>query len=351
MNLKRLSILYLVILLAHSGCAAQMNTSSSPQGSGGGMSWVRYTDSAEGAFSIEVPLGWQVLGGMYRMGFLDVRWMIDVRSLDGKVILRINDPNIPPYALPGPHTGSAGHAAIRPQIYQMVVDNYRQAQPFAESYAKSRFSAVCKSMSPRQNDWTPTMPAGWRSESSAKVTEGTVAFDCATADGPRVAIVYARNVLHPGSGLWQAEPIISLIATPDKVAQAQAMMQHMIDSWQENPDWAHFQQQMTNKGLEQMGADFRQFLQQMQVYHQQREAAMNQQVAHFESQQHSQAQQVSSWGETLTGLTTVRDSATGTEFQVFSGPKANYYTNGNGVTVNSNLSPGAGFHAVTSSAQ
>jgi hypothetical protein len=78
---------------------------------------------------------------------------------------------------------------------------------------------------------------------------------------------------------------------------------------------------------------------------------MNQQVAHFESQQHAQAQQVSSWGETLTGLITVRDSATGTEFQVFSGPKANYYTNGNGVTVNSNLSPGAGFHAVTSAGQ
>jgi len=347
MNLKRLAILSAAIPFALAGCAAATNSSTPLPGSAGGLNWVRYTDSAEGAFSIDVPLGWQVLGGMYRMGFLDVRWMIDVRSLDGKVILRINDPNVPPYALPGPHTGTAGHAAIRPQMYQMVVDNYRQAQPFAESYAKSRFSGVCKSMSPRQSDWTPVMPAGWRTDSSAKVTEGAVAYDCTTADGPRVAMVYARNVLHPSSGLWQVDPVISLIATPERVGQGQAMIQHMIDSWQESPDWAQFQQQMTNKGLAQMGADFRQFLQQMQVYHQQRQAAMNQQVAHFESQQHAQAQQVSSWGETLTGLTTVRDSATGTEFQVFSGPKAGYYTDGNGNTVNSNLSPGTGFHQLS----
>lgn len=85
----------------------------------------------------------------------------------------------------------------------------------------------------------------------------------------------------------------------------------------------------------------------MQCYHQQREAAMNQQVAHYESQQHAQAQQVSGWGETLTGLTTVYDSTTGTQFQVFSGPKANYYRNGRGVTVNSSLCPGADFHQVT----
>jgi hypothetical protein len=29
---------------------------------------VRYTDNAEGAFSMEVPVGWQVESGMYRFG-------------------------------------------------------------------------------------------------------------------------------------------------------------------------------------------------------------------------------------------------------------------------------------------
>jgi len=63
--------------------------------SAAGLNWVRFTDSAEGAFSMEVPVGWQLLGGMYRFGYLDVRWMMDARSLDGKVIIRIDDPNGP----------------------------------------------------------------------------------------------------------------------------------------------------------------------------------------------------------------------------------------------------------------
>jgi hypothetical protein len=45
---------------------------------------VRYTDSAEGAFSMDVPVGWQVQGGMYRFGYFDVRWMMAARSLDEK---------------------------------------------------------------------------------------------------------------------------------------------------------------------------------------------------------------------------------------------------------------------------
>jgi len=84
----------------------------------------------------------------------------------------------------------------------------------------------------------------------------------------------------------------------------------------------------------------------MQVYHQQRTAAMNQQVSQFESRQNAQAGQVSSWGNILTGLTNVSDPQTGAQFQVFSGPKANYYVNGQGQAINSNLNPGGDFHQV-----
>jgi hypothetical protein len=346
MDSRRLTNLLIVATLTCAGCFAAKSPLNAPPASASSLTWVRYTDSAEGAFSMEVPVGWQVQGGMYRFGYFDVRWMMDVRSLDGKVIIRIDDPNVPPYVLPGPHSGPAGHAAIKPQMYQMMVEDYQQAQPYADSYAKHRFSSVCSPLAPRQSDWTPTMPAAWKSDATSTVTQATVTYDCATTDGPRVVAVYARNTLHPSSGLWQVDPIISIIAAPSVMSQAESMTQHMIDSWQENPQWAQYQQQMTNQGLAQIQTGFSQFMQQMQAYDQQRQAAMNQQVAGFEAQQNAQAQQVSSWGEMLTGLTTVADPATGTQFQIFSGPKANYYTNGSGVTINSNLSPGAGFHQV-----
>jgi hypothetical protein len=54
------------------------------------LTWARHEDPAERSFSIEVPQGWNVQGGAYRFGYFDVRWGMDVRSSDDKVILRID---------------------------------------------------------------------------------------------------------------------------------------------------------------------------------------------------------------------------------------------------------------------
>ena len=329
------------------GAGPETATAKSPATSPESPNWVHFTDSAEGAFSMDVPYGWQVLGGMYRFGYFDVRWMMNARSLDGKVAIRLDDPNVPPYVLPGPHSGPAGHAAIRPNMFQMIVDNYRDAGSYANMYAKRRFESVCSSLNPRASDWTPAMPSGWEVAPGSRTSQAAIAFDCATSDGPRVVIVYARTTIVGTDGLWVADPVISIAAAPERLREAEAMSQHMIESWKESPEWKTYQDRMTQVGLGQMAGEFRTFMGQMQAYHQQREAAMNQQVAGFEARMHSQADQVSSWGNILTGLTNVSDPATGQTFQVFSGPKSNYYMNGQGVKINSDFSPGAGFHQLT----
>ena len=356
MTKNRIAVSILAVLLAGTGCDAsngsqttigQQNIANNQQHktAGGSPIWVRYTDNAEGAFSMDVPVGWQVEGGMYRFGYFDVRWMMDIRSLDGKVIIRISDPNVPPYVLPGPHSGPAGHPAIRPNMFQMVVDNYQEATPYAESYAKRRFRSVCQSLTPRQSDWTPTMPPDWKLDPGARrATQASIAFDCTTSDGPRVANVYGVTTIHGNDGLWMVDVIMSILASPDRLQQAQSMTQHMIDSWQETPEWKTHQAAMTRMGLTQMKTEFGEFMKKMAVFHQQRTAAMNQQVSQFEARQHAQAEQVTSFGNILTGVTNLHDPATGTQFQVMSGPKANYYSNGLGVTINSNLDPGHGFH-------
>jgi len=314
---------------------------------GANPTWVRYTDNAEGAFSMDVPVGWQVEGGMYRFGYFDVRWMMDIRSLDGKVIIRISDPDVPPYVLPGPHSGPAGHPAIRPKMFQMVVDNYQEAKPYAESYTKRRFASVCTSLTPAQPDWTPTMPPAWHEiDTPVRITDASLAFNCDSSDGPRIANTYAVTAIHGHDGLWMVDVLITVLATPDRLQQARSMTQHMIDSWQETPQWKTHQEQMTQIGLGQMQGEFETFMKQMAQYHQERTAAMNQQVAGFESRMQQQADQVTSFGNILTGVTNLYDPRTGTQFQAFSGPKANYYMNGQGVKINSNLNPGNGFYQV-----
>src|SRR5580700_846562 len=49
------------------------------------LTWISFQDPAERAFTIDVPHGWTVKGGLYRFGFFDYRPMIDINSPDGMV--------------------------------------------------------------------------------------------------------------------------------------------------------------------------------------------------------------------------------------------------------------------------
>jgi hypothetical protein len=228
----------------------------------------------------------------------------------------------------------------------MMIARYRTGQSYAELYAKHRFSRICMTVRPRKPDWVPTTPPAWRDDPGTEGSDGSVSYECDTSDGPRIASVYVHTTLNPRTGIWFASPI-SILVTADRAGLAYTMVQHMIDTWQKNPQWVQYQNQMTQVGLDHVRANFQQFMHQMQAYHQERTVAMNQQVAGFEARQSAQAQQVSNFGEILTGVQSVSDPMTGSQFQVYSGPKANYYINGNGVKINSTVSPGPGFHQLT----
>jgi hypothetical protein len=174
-------------------------------------------------------------------------------------------------------------------------------------------------------------------------TSGLAAYDCTTSDGPRIAEAFIRTTVYSNPSFWIAEPI-RILCAPDRIEQAHRMVQRMLDSWEKSPQWQQYQDRLTKIGFEQIRANFAQLMQQMQAYHQQRTAALNQQVAGYYARQNAQAQQVSGSGEMLTGLVTVSDPKTGSQFQIFSGPKSNDYVNGLGTKINSNISPGPDFH-------
>jgi hypothetical protein len=72
-------------------------------------------------------------------------------------------------------------------------------------------------------------------------------------------------------------------------------------------------------------------------------SAMRSQVSAFQRRQAAQADQVSSWGKTLTGLTPTTDPLNGATRDVWTGPNSGYWIDGLGNVANSNLSPGAGW--------
>ena len=313
--------------------------------------WVNYKDIAEGAFSMEVPAGWQVQGGMWRFGYFDARWMMTVRTLDGAMVIRLDDVSVPPYALPGPSTGQAGQRYARPQQFQMMVADYQTAGDYAQMYAKRRFKSVCDSLSPRSgNTWHPDLPAAFAPESNPqRVTEASFSFDCNTSHGQRIATVYARTTqfaVSSGAGFWVADPLISVLTTKQDERASYAIAQHMLDSWRKNPQWVAYQNRLTQMGLAQIQSNFQSFLRQSQEQMAAFRSSMNAQVNGFESRMSSQAAQVNSFDQNLVGIQDMSDPMTGESLQVFSGPHSNYYRNGLGQEINSDITPGPGFHQI-----
>lgn len=301
---------------------------------------------------MDVPAGWQVQGGMWRFGYFDARWMMTVRTLDGAMVIRLDDVSVPPYVLPSPSTGPAGQPYTKPQQFQMMVADYQNAADYARLYANHRFKSVCKSLSARSGTpWRPAMPPGFAlGPSVQKTSQASLSLLCATSEGQRIVTVYARTTQFPvayGSGFWAADPLISILTTKQDEHASYAIAQHMLASWRKNPKWVAYQNQLTKIGLDQIQANYQEFLRQTQAQMQAFRSSMSTQVNGFESRMQSQAAQVNTFDQALVGIQDATDPVTGESLQVFTGPHSNYYRNGLGQTVNSDISPGPSFHQIT----
>ena len=347
--MRRIVCLFFVAsCLAITVCASTPQKASAPKAI-----WVPYEDLSEHAFSFEAPQSWEVKGGAYRFGYFDVRPMIDVRSPDTRIIIRIFDANVPAYVLPGPHVGAEGQAFNKPGQFQTVVQKYREARSFAETYAASRFKSVCQNITAQAVNWQPTLPVDPQDPSPAQQSDATIAYSCSTSAGPRVAVVYAHTSLFRGSydsSFWVASTV-SAIAAPEDVNSAEAVAQHILSSFRKNPQWVAYQKQMEQAGIASIQQNFQVFMGQMQQYYNARTAAWNNQVAGFEARQNASAKQSSEWGDILTGLTDARDPATGQTFKVWTGQYSNYYINGMGNKVNANTSPGPDYRQMETGSQ
>src|SRR6202451_3693400 len=102
MNFKRTAPMIAMCLLAIA-CGISMTRAGArtvTAAPAGNITWVKFTDPLEQAFTLEVPQGWTVKGGMFRLGYSDHREMVDMTSPDGKINIRLGDLSIPPYFLP-----------------------------------------------------------------------------------------------------------------------------------------------------------------------------------------------------------------------------------------------------------
>lgn len=308
------------------------------------VTWTQFQDPLEQAFTTQVPRGWTVRGGLFRFGYSDERGMVDVRSPDGKISVRIGDVSVPSYALPNPYHTQEGSVYDLGAQAQLIVARYRTGPEFAVLYSQARFHELCHNPQPDSTDAGFQVPDHTPVQEGGTTSTGQIAWRCESSDGARVVFAYARTV--QGNGIWQAPALVSFIAPPEKSALARSVAYEMANSFHLNPEWLEHQKQMDAEGLQyqrlrQQGR-IRAIQQQVRQFEAQMQA-MQSQVNAFERHQQMQANQVQGFDNALVGVTPTTDPITGQERDVWTGTKANYWVNGLGQVVNSTDLPAPGY--------
>lgn len=349
MSFRRMALVILMSILAIA-CGISATRTRASAAPAGDVAWVKFTDPLEQAFTLEVPQGWKVKGGMFRLGYSDHREMVDMTSPDGKINIRIGDLSIPPYFLPNQSHREGEIYDLGAQA-QGRVARYRTGQEFSSAYGKVRFARACTSVTPKQSSLPPIAkpidPAGGNN-SASKTSDGEATYSCAGSQGVRTAYVFSQTT--PAEGLWQVTNLVSYVAPDAQVAETRSVLEHSEKTFVLSPAWIQKQKQLDEQALvyqrERQQARLRQLSEQVAQFEAKMQAMQNQvnQFQHGQAQRQSQFQ---AFDNVINGVTPTVDPF-GNKSEVSTGPKNSYWRNpATGETVNADKSPGPGWEQLT----
>ncbi len=219
--------------------------------------YVRYTtftDPTEGAFTAEVPVGWQVEGGVARFNASDVRPWLRLLSRDGSILVFLGDPNIPSMIAPnrallnmGFPEGSIYNAGYNQRF---LIKSYLPGKQSANVYALNNLSRDCRNPDVKQYRDRPEVSAAinriFRKYQSPFARErldtGEISRSCPETGHSQY--VFAGTLLSQFQtyqgvfSMWVLNYLYGFDALERSASTALAVTSHMADSFRVTEQWA-----------------------------------------------------------------------------------------------------------------
>jgi hypothetical protein len=314
-----------------------------PQGGKSGQAavdWVAMHDTRENAFSIEVPRGWKISGGAYRLGANNPRFLVDMTSPDGRTNLRVGDSAVPAFSVPQP--GAREGQRYSTGVDWGIVARYLPGKDFAVTYAQGRFRGTCQDMQlksagqlrPVLSPEREVIARTAQGELVNTTAAGEALFRCVANGQELAAYVWAETTLTTSnfSGIknWAVSGLVSFVAPRAQAPQARRMLEHSARSFTLNPDWIARQAALSRQSTAMILKQTQQLV-----------AAQQQRFERMDAERHRQSMEMD---DIINGVQWTSDPATGQHHEAPLGPNPNYFYNPNtGVSVNSTLRPGDPF--------
>ena len=218
--------------------------------------YVKWQDPRENAFSLDAPSQWRMQGGLFRFASVDTRAAWETISPDGQTRITGGDAELPPFTLPSQLLAMGGFPEgswYSPGYgVRLMVKRYIPGTAFAQSYVTSKVASGCTDLTFTETrdrpDAVQSLNAIYaQSGLAVKLTAGEVAFTCRKNGQLMQGYYFAGTQLvqSPGGGIWNVEHLFGYLATSGKAAQAQTVLERMVQSVAVNPQWAAMQQNIT----------------------------------------------------------------------------------------------------------
>jgi hypothetical protein len=235
------------------------------------VSWVRWSDPREGAFSASVPQGWNVSGGAFRQSATDIRKSLIVLSPDRQIRVAVGDASIGAFTVPTPMYSRFG---MREGTYTGLGDGSRlqirrflTAEQFLREYLATSVRRDCGDVRVLSEDQRQDLAASATQEVRAQgatnphVTASGVSFSC-TWNGREGRGYYAATTILPfpgRGGIWYVENLYGYLASAERQQQAEDITRHVLQSMGVNAQWRQREDQIAANAVAQDNARAQEF--------------------------------------------------------------------------------------------
>jgi hypothetical protein len=234
--------------------------------------WVTVVDANEGAFSIQMPAGWQNQAATLRP-YGQLRTVVTSQSPDGTLFLFAGDPNLPGFTEP---TSMYAEVTMMNQNPLMQIHPYVAADTFFPQYLQGRYG---RAPGFRITSIGPNPTIEQRVYAQARERGMQAHFTCVLIqfefqdNGMPVHGVLNGTVLVM-NGNWF--PDVSGVCTTGDVNRGYEMLMQMMNSYQANAGWRQQQDNLHHQRMNQIQQDHQSAMASMQAGHQARMDAIHQ---------------------------------------------------------------------------
>jgi len=324
----------------------------------GPVTYVNWSDPLEGAFTLQVPRGWQIAGGEYRLSATDIRSSVTMLSPDGQMRVFYGDANIGAFIGP---TQTLAYAGLREGgLYglgdgsKLEIRRYMTGSQFARSYAQNRFAAQCSGVQVEsggdRRDLLSTFSGAINADglTGGQTTAGDAVFSCTGKGGQLHGHVYAVTMVPlPGrSTIWYLYRLYGYIATAQSQQAAESIAQQVMQSFRVDQQWRQREHQIANNAVAADNARSAQIQARARAAIQENQRQTSEMIVKGYQQRSQVYDEISRKRENaILGTTDVVDPVSGSQYKIDSYSNYHWMNNQGAIVGNdTGSSPGYGWH-------